>query len=41
VHIDIAIGAEATPPPITLVLAGPDDHPPKEIKEEVSQLQAA
>ena len=26
---------------ISLVLAGPDDHPDKEIKEEVAQLQAA
>ena len=26
---------------ISLVLAGPDDHPPKEDKEEVAQLQAA
>jgi transposase-like protein len=27
--------------PISLVLAGPDDHPNNEIKEEVAQLQAA
>ena len=26
---------------ISLVLAGPDDHTDKEIKEEVAQLQAA
>jgi putative transposase len=26
---------------ISLVLAGPDDHPPKEIKEEVPELQTA
>ena len=26
---------------ISLVLAGPDDHPHKEIKEEVPELQAA